>query len=134
MLGSLDQRSMSHRSIVLKPFPINNSITHWPTLLKLGPHIHPAYQRNPNNVWVNGSKVKVNNFKYIPTMSHLGDLMFYKHNLFLYTLSLYTFWPNSRLYNQTKCKSNVNIMYIDIGLSACAKTINRQIYTGIYIV
>ena len=45
IMGSPGQRSRSPGSNVPKPFPFNNSRMPWPTLSKLGPHIHPGWQR-----------------------------------------------------------------------------------------
>ena len=42
-------------------FPINNSRTPWPTVLKLCPHIGPGQQRNPIDFAVTGSKVTGSN-------------------------------------------------------------------------
>ena len=47
IMGSPGQRSRSPGSNVPKPFPFNNSRMPWPTLRKLGPHIHPGWQRKP---------------------------------------------------------------------------------------
>ena len=90
-------------------FPINNSRTPWPTLLKLCPHIRLEQQRNPidfgqrsRSSGSNVSKLqqfpKINFFlhlcnlfwtdlssftKYLWQKNSLGGIIFYKHLLFV---------------------------------------------------
>ena len=71
ILRSLGKRS---RLNVPKTFQINNLRMPWPTFLKLSPHIHPGKQRNPIDIGVKMSKVKVTKVKCSKTISNcLGN-------------------------------------------------------------
>ena len=67
-LGSLGQRSMSPGSNVPKPFLISNSRKPLPTLIKLGPLIHPGWRRNPIDFVVIRSNVKYTRVKCAKTV------------------------------------------------------------------